>query len=64
MKYTKNCQRYLVQNSSNQAINDKGNLWGLVKTGNRKNEGTVVKILDDVNENVIRIAQWRVWLWF
>ena len=32
--------------------------------GNRKNEGIVVKILDDVNENVIRIAQWHVWLQF
>ena len=35
---------------------------GLVKRGNRNNEGIVVKILDDVNEKVIRIAQWHVWL--
>ena len=53
---------YLVQKSSNQTINDKGNLWGLVKRGNRNNEGIVVKILDDVNKKVIRIAQWHVWL--
>ena len=28
----------LVQKSSNQAINDKGNLWGLVKRGNRRRQ--------------------------